>query len=53
MTLVGFNPEYSYEEVAVALNMTVDEVKRLEKSALRKLKHPKIGKKLSTLLDRR
>lgn len=51
--LYGFTAEYSYEEVAKALNMSVDEVKRLEKSALKKLKHPKVGKKLRELMDRK
>lgn len=51
MILNGFVAEYTYEECAKKLNMSVDEVKRLEKSALKKLRHPKVGIKIKPLLE--
>ena len=38
------NISMSYEEIAEKLNITVKEVKDAETSALKKLRHPRIGK---------
>jgi len=40
------NINMSYEEIAKKLNLTVKEVKDAEASALRKLRHPRIGQKM-------
>jgi len=40
------NIAMSYEEIAKELGITVKEVKEAELSALRKLRHPKLGAKL-------
>ena len=38
------NISMSYEDIAIKLGLTVKEVKEAEKSALKKLRHPKVGK---------
>ncbi len=40
------NIAMSYEEIAKVLGITEDEVKSAEKSAIRKLRHPRVGGKL-------
>ena len=37
------NPERTYQEVADILKITVQEVKDAEASALKKLRHPRVG----------
>jgi len=41
---LGTNINMSYEEIAKELNLTVKEVKAAEASALKKMRHPKVGK---------
>lgn len=50
---VDFTKNYSmtHEEIATALGLTVKEVKEAEQSALRKLRHPKIGKKIKEYMN--
>jgi DNA-directed RNA polymerase sigma subunit (sigma70/sigma32) len=38
------NISMSYEDIAKKLGISVKEVKEAEKSAMRKLRHPKVGK---------
>jgi len=40
----NINISMSYESIAKKLNLTVKEVKDAEKSALKKLRHPRVGK---------
>jgi len=51
-TKVESNPNISmsYEDIAKKLGISVKEVKEAEKSALKKLRHPKIGKAFKTYL---
>jgi len=51
-TKVESNPNISmsYEGIAKKLGISVKEVKEAEKSALKKLRHPKIGKALKAYL---
>jgi DNA-directed RNA polymerase sigma subunit (sigma70/sigma32) len=46
----NLNVNMSYEEIAEKLNLTVKEVKEAEASALRKLKHPRVGKEFKKYL---
>jgi ribosome-binding protein aMBF1 (putative translation factor) len=44
------NISMSYEEIAKELGITVKEVKDAEASAIKKLRHPKIGKAMKDYL---
>jgi len=44
------NISMSYEEIAEKLGISVKEVKDIEQSAFRKLRHPKVGKKMKEYL---
>ena len=44
------NISMSYEEIAEKLGLTVKEVKDAEASAIKKMRHPKVGKKLKKYL---
>jgi DNA-directed RNA polymerase sigma subunit (sigma70/sigma32) len=46
----NLNVNMSYEEIAEKLNLTVKEVKEAEASALRKLRHPRVGKEFKKYL---
>ena len=46
----NLNISMSYREIADKLNITVREVKEAEASAIRKLRHPRVGKKLKQYL---
>jgi len=37
---------YSYKEIANRLGISIREVKEAEQSALRKLRHPRVGQRL-------
>jgi len=39
--------EYSLEEIARILGISRERVRQIERSALKKLRHPKVGKKLA------
>jgi RNA polymerase primary sigma factor len=43
---------YTYEEIANKLGLTIKEVKEIEKSALKKLRHPKIGRYLKDYISK-
>lgn len=45
------NYSMTYEEISTALGITVREVKEAEASALRKLRHPKVGKKIKEYMN--
>ena len=51
-TKVETNPNISmsYEDIAKELNLTVKEVKDAEASAMRKIRHPKVGKQFKKYL---
>jgi len=49
-TLNNPNIEMSYEEIALELGITVKEVRAAEASALKKLRHPRVGQKLKRYL---
>lgn len=49
-TNTNMNVSMSYEEIAEKLNITVKEVKEAEASAIKKLRHPRIGKKLKNYI---
>lgn len=40
------NESMSYEEISEVLGITIKEVKEAEASAIKKLRHPRVGKKL-------
>ena len=39
--------EYSLEEIARILGISRERVRQIERSALKKLRHPKVGRKLA------
>ena len=47
---VNPNINMSYEDIAEKLGITVNEVKEAEASALKKMRHPRVGKAFKTYL---
>jgi DNA-directed RNA polymerase sigma subunit (sigma70/sigma32) len=45
------NINFTYEEISKIMNIPVQEVKALEASAIKKIKHPRIGKKLKEYMQ--
>lgn len=41
----------SYEEIAKSLNLSVTQVKTIERNALRKLSHPSLAKEMSSIRE--
>ena len=50
VTDTNLNISMSYEDIAKKLNITVKEVKDAEASALKKLRHPRVGKAMKDYL---
>ena len=46
-----YQTEYTLDEIAKKLGVTRERVRQLERSALKKLKHPEISKKLRVYLE--
>ena len=56
--LVGHNPglmddesDRTLEEIGKELNVTRERVRQIESSAIKKLKHPKVGRKLKNYIE--
>jgi len=49
-TVKNPNISMSYEEIAKKLNLTVQEVKDAEASAIKKIRHPRVGKAIKDYL---
>jgi len=49
-TIKNPNISMSYEEIAKQLNLTVQEVKDAEASAIKKIRHPRVGKPIKDYL---
>ena len=49
-TETNLNISMSYEDIAKELGITVKEVKDAERSAMKKLRHPRIGKDIKKYL---
>jgi RNA polymerase primary sigma factor len=49
---VGKNPDHTVREVGQQLSLTCDRVRQIEAKALRKLKHPSMGRKRRRSLDK-
>jgi RNA polymerase primary sigma factor len=43
--------ERTLEEIGKALNVTRERVRQIENSAIKKLKHPKVGRKLKNYIE--
>ena len=46
-----YSPEYTLEEIAKKLGVTRERVRQIERVALKKLKSPKVSKKLREYLE--
>ena len=47
----SYNNEYTLDEIAKRLGISRQRVKQIERSALKKLKHPHISRKLKSYLE--
>jgi len=51
MTTTTKNGEYTLEEIAKIMGITKERVRQIEAQALKKLKHPKLGKELKDYIN--
>ena len=49
--LLDDESDRTLEEIGKELNITRERVRQIESSAIKKLKHPKIGRKLKTYIE--
>ena len=46
-----YHSEYTLDEIAQILGLTRERVRQIERTALKKIKHPKVSKKLRAYLE--
>jgi len=51
MTTTTKNGDYSLDEIAKILGISKERVRQIETQALKKLKHPKLGKELKDYMN--
>jgi len=47
-----YGSEHTLEEIAKILGMTRERVRQIERTALKKMKHPEVSKKLRAYLEK-
>ena len=47
----SYHSDYTLDEIAKILGITRERVRQIERSAMKKLKHPEISKKLRVYLE--
>lgn len=50
-TIIAPNSDFTLEDIGFILNITRERVRQIESSAIKKLKHPKVGRKVKNYIE--